>query len=93
LGSWGLRLKLAIMVAVLIAGTAEAQQKAPQAKAPEATSKSACNEISDAATCKARRPALGLALIDSKTGEQKRKAYCRTKSKPPAKKAKDAPKA
>jgi hypothetical protein len=48
-----LRLKLAIMVAVLIAGTAEAQQKAPQAKAPEATSKSACNEISDAATCKA----------------------------------------
>lgn len=29
------------------------------------------------------------ALTDSKTGKQKRKAYCRTKSKPPAKKAKD----
>jgi hypothetical protein len=35
------------------------------------------------------RPAVA-ALTDSKTGKQKRKAYCKTKPKPPAKKAKDA---
>jgi len=76
------------MTAALLLGTAaQAQQKAPQSPAPKATAKSACNQISDEAKCTAEATCSWIAaLTDSKTGKQKRKAYCRTKSKPPAKK-------
>jgi hypothetical protein len=62
-------------------------QTAPKAK-------SACNSITDEAACKANATCSWIAaLADAKTGNQKRKAYCRTKPKPPAKKpAKDAAK-
>lgn len=92
---FGWTLKLLIMAAALSLGVAaQAQQKAPQSTAPQAapkaTTKSACNQISDEAKCKAEATCSWIAaLTDSKTGKQKRKAYCRTKSKPPAKKAKD----
>src|SRR5262245_19792074 len=101
------RFRLAVLpvaASLLLAVAAQAQQKAPEApaakapaakapaaKAPAAKSKSACNQITDEATCKADATCSWIAaLTDSKTGKQKRKAYCRTKSKPPAKKAKDA---
>ena len=99
------RLRLAVVplaACLLLAIGAQAQQKAPEApaakapaaKAPQAKSKSACNQISDEAKCRADTTCSWIAaLTDSKTGKQKRKAYCRTKSKPPAKKAKDAGKA
>jgi len=92
---FGCTLKLPIIAAALLLGAAsvQAQQKAPQTTAPKATAKSACNQISDEAKCKAETTCSWIAaLTDSKTGKQKRKAYCRTKSKPPAKKAKDASK-
>jgi hypothetical protein len=66
-------------------------QKAPEKAAPKA--KSACNSKADETACKADATCSWVAaLTDSKTGKQKRKAYCRTKPKPPAKKAADAPK-
>jgi uncharacterized low-complexity protein len=92
---FGCRLKLLVMAAALLLGVAaQAQQKAPQSTAPQAapkaTTKSACNQISDEAKCKAEATCSWIAaLTDSKTGKQKRKAYCRSKSKPAAKKAKD----
>ena len=91
---WGLQACI-LAAALLIAAAAQAQQKAPQTAAskaaPKAAAKSACNQISDEAKCKAETTCSWIAaLTDSKTGKQKRKAYCRTKSKPPAKKAKDA---
>ena len=89
---YGWTLKLFTLAAALLLGAAaQAQQKLPQSSPPKATTKSACNQISDAAKCKAEATCSWIAaLTDSKTGKQKRKAYCRTKSKPPAKKAKDA---
>ena len=85
-------LKLSILAAALLLGTAaQAPQKSPQSPPPKATTKSACNQISDEAKCKADATCSWIAaLTDSKTGKQKRKAYCRTKAKPPAKKAKEA---
>ena len=85
---FGWTLKLLVMTAALLLGiAAQAQQKAPQSPAAKATTKSACNQISDEAKCKAEATCSWIAaLTDSKTGKQKRKAYCRTKSKPPAKK-------
>jgi hypothetical protein len=92
LSQFGWTLKLSILAAALVLGTAApAQQKSPQSSPAKATTKSACNQISDAAKCKADATCSWIAaLTDSKTGKQKRKAYCRTKSKPPAKKAKAA---
>jgi hypothetical protein len=91
------RLRLAVLSlagSLLLAAAAQAQQKAPEApaaKAPAAKSKSACNQITDEAKCRADTTCSWIAaLTDSKTGKQKRKAYCKTKPKPPAKKAKDA---
>jgi hypothetical protein len=81
---FGWTLKLLVMTAALLLGTAaQAQQKAPQSPAAKATAKSACNQISDEAKCKAEATCSWIAaLTDSKTGKQKRKAYCRTKSEP-----------
>jgi hypothetical protein len=84
----------AIAVLALFAAGAQAQQKAPEKAAPAAKAapkpKSACNAKTDETACKADATCSWVAaLMDAKTGKQKRKAYCRTKSKPPAKKTKE----
>jgi hypothetical protein len=77
---------LAAAAMALFAVTAEAQQKAPEKAAP-AKAKSACNAITEEAACKADATCSWVAaLMDKSTGKQKRKAYCKTKPKPPAKK-------
>jgi hypothetical protein len=81
----------------MFAFTAQAQQKAPEKAAPAPAAKtvkkaapkpkSACNAITEEAACKADATCAWVAaLMDKTTGKQKRKAYCRTKPKPPAKK-------
>ena len=46
-----------------------------------------CNSIAEEAACKANTTCAWVAaLMDAKTGKQKRKAYCRTRPKPPTKK-------
>lgn len=82
-------------------GAQAQQQKAPEKAAPAAAApkakaapkpKSACNAIADQAGCTANTTCQWIkALMDDK-GKQKRKAYCRTKTAPPKKKAADAPK-
>ena len=73
------------------------RQKAPDKAAPAAPAakaekkpakpKSACNAKADEAACKADATCAWVAaLMDKTTGKQKRKAYCKTKPKPPAKK-------
>jgi hypothetical protein len=79
----------AVALAMLVL-PAEAQQKAPEKAAPAAKApkaKSVCNAISEEAACKADATCSWVAALVDKTGKQKRKAYCRTKPKPPAKKA------
>lgn len=64
---------------------------APTAQAQKA--KSTCNAITEEAACKANATCAWVAALkDAKTGKQKRKAYCKTKPKPPAKKSKDTKK-
>jgi hypothetical protein len=64
------------------AGHIASAQKSTGAKVP----KSACNAIGEEAKCKADTKCSWVAaLVDSKTGKQKRKAYCRTKSAAPKK--------
>jgi hypothetical protein len=77
----------------VFAFTAHAQQKAPEKAEPAAKAekkakpKSACNALTEEAACKANATCAWVAALkDAKTGKQKRKAYCRTKPKPPAKK-------
>jgi hypothetical protein len=89
---------LAAAAMALFVVTAEAQQKAPEKAAPApaaktekkaapAKAKSACNAITEEAACKADATCSWIAaLMDKSTGKQKRKAYCKTKPKPPAKK-------
>lgn len=63
-----------------------------EAKKPEPKPKSACNALKDEAACKANAECQWIAAsVDSKTGKEKRKAYCRTKPKS-AKKAKETKK-
>jgi hypothetical protein len=81
-----------------LGATAQAQQKAPDKAAPTAPAakaekkpvvkaKSACNAITEETACKADATCSWVAaLMDKTTGKQKRKAYCKTKPKPPAKK-------
>ena len=84
---WG----VAAAAAIMTFGYGAYAQKAP-AK-PAAKAKSACNTMTDETACKADATCSWIAaLTDAKTGKQKRKAYCRTKPKPPAKKATDAAK-
>jgi hypothetical protein len=48
--------------------------------------KSACNTIKEETACKADATCTWIAaLMDQKTGKQKRKAYCKSKPKPKAK--------
>ena len=90
--AWGLGAAAAIALA-MFAFSADAQQKAPEKAEPAAKTekkvkpKSVCNSITEEAACKANATCAWVAaLMDAKTGKQKRKAYCRTKPKPPTKK-------
>jgi hypothetical protein len=87
-----LRALAAIATLMLFAFAANAQQKAPE-KAEPATKtkpKSACNAIADEAACKANAACTWIAAVmDKQTGKQKRKAYCKSKPKPPVKKTKE----
>jgi hypothetical protein len=92
------KLVIATAAAALVLGaySANAQQKAPE-KAPAAKTekkavkaKSACNAMTEEAACKADATCTWVAaLMDAKTSKQKRKAYCKTKPRPPAKKTKE----
>ena len=79
-----------IAALALFALAAQAQQKAPEKAEPAAKTakpKSVCNSITEEAACKANATCAWVAaLMDAKTGKQKRKAYCRTRPKPPTKK-------
>ena len=79
-----------IAALALFAFAAQAQQKAPEKAEPAAKPakpKSVCNSITEEAACKANATCAWVAaLMDAKTGKQKRKAYCRTRPKPPTKK-------
>ena len=82
----------AAVALALFAFAADAQQKAPEKAEPAAKTKpkSVCNAIADETACKANTACAWVAALkDAKTGKQKRKAYCRTKPKPPVKKTKD----
>lgn len=86
----------AAVALVFGAYSANAQQKAPEKAAPAKTekkpakAKSACNAMTEEAACKADATCTWVAaLMDAKTNKQKRKAYCKSKPKPPAKKAKE----
>ena len=57
------------------------------ASAAEKKKAAACNSLTAETACEARDDCTWVsAVIDAKTKKQKRKAYCRTKPKPPAKK-------
>ena len=74
---------LAAAAVVSLSVAADAQDKAKP--------KSACNAIKEESACKADATCKWVAaLMDQKTGKQKRRAYCKSKPKPkttaPAKK-------
>jgi hypothetical protein len=88
-----LRASAAIATLMLFVSAANAQQKAPEKAEPAAKAKSACNAIADEAACKANATCAWIAAVmDKQSGKQKRKAYCKSKPKPPVKKPKDPPK-
>jgi hypothetical protein len=74
----------------------KAEPKAPAAKAEKAEKKvkpkSACNALTEEKACTDNASCQWIkALVDKGTGKQKRKAYCRTKSKTAAKKKTSEP--
>jgi hypothetical protein len=72
----------AVLVVAANAYGQEAAKKPVQAKA-----KSACNALTEETACKANETCRWIAAVmDAKTGKQKRKAYCRTQAKSTAKK-------
>jgi len=80
----------AATVALAVFGYA-AQAQAPKKKdEPKAAAKKApprCNTLKDEAACKARDDCQWVAaVVDAKTKKEKRKAYCRSAPKAPAKK-------
>ena len=76
--------------AVLLVGVAAYAQEA--AKKP-AKAKSACNAMTEETACKANDTCRWVAaLMDAKSGKQKRKAYCRTQAKSVKKKTEPAKK-
>jgi hypothetical protein len=86
----GLSAAFAAGVVATFAITVSAQEKkatTPPAAKTETKAKSACNAMKDEAACKADTGCQWIkASVDAKTGKVKRKAYCRTKPKPAAKK-------
>jgi hypothetical protein len=80
---------LAAAAVVLVGVSAYGQEPA---KKP-VKAKSACNAITEETACKANDSCRWIAAImDAKTGKQKRKAYCRTQSKSAKKKTEPAKK-
>ena len=77
---------------VLLLGVAAyAQTAEPAKKAPKA--KSVCNAITEETACKTNDTCRWVAaLMDAKTGKQKRKAYCRTQAKSTKKTPAEPPK-
>jgi hypothetical protein len=96
------RMLLSFAAAARLSAAAQAQKapesaappaKAAPAKTPQTKVKSACNQISDEAKCKADVTCSWIAaLTDGKTGKQKRKAYCKSKPKPSACQSRPRPK-
>ena len=90
----GLGVAAAVVALVFFASGGIAQEKKaePAAKTEKTVKpKSVCNAITEEAACKANATCAWVAaLMDAKTGKQKRKAYCRTKPKPPTKKKEPA---
>ena len=86
---------LAAAVVLALGVTAQAQEKKaePAAKTEKkAKPKSVCNAITEEAACKANTTCTWIAaLMDKQTGKQKRKAYCKSKPKPPVKKTTKEP--
>ncbi len=82
-----------IAALALFAFAAQAQQKAPEKAEPAAKTakaKSVCNSITEEAACKANATCTWIAAVmDKQSGKQKRRAYCKTKPKPPVKKTKE----
>ena len=69
---------LAAAAVVSLSVAADAQDKAKP--------KSACNAIKEETACKADATCTWIAaLMDQKTGKQKRRAYCKSKPKPKTK--------
>jgi hypothetical protein len=63
-------------------GVSAAEKKKEVAKPP-----AACNTVKEEKGCEARDDCTWVAAVmDAKTGKQKRRAYCRAKPKAPAKK-------
>ena len=74
---WGLG-ALAAAAVLCLSVVAGAQDKTK--------AKSVCNAIKEEAACKADTTCTWIAaLMDQKTGKQKRRAYCKSKPKPKAK--------
>ena len=95
--SWGSS-AAAVTALAMFAFAADAQQKAPEKAEPAAKTekkvkpKSVCNAITEEAACKANATCTWIAaLMDKQTGKQKRKAYCKSKPKPPVKKTTKEP--
>ena len=89
----GKALGAATVAIAIFAFTADAQ-KAPEKAEPvaKAKAKSVCNAITEEAACKANATCAWIAaLMDKQTGKQKRKAYCKSKPKPPVKKTTKEP--
>ena len=79
-------LEISAATAVLALFAYAAQAQAPKPKEP-AKKPPACNSLKDESACKARTDCQWVsAVVDEKTKKEKRKAYCRTAPKPPAKK-------
>jgi hypothetical protein len=63
-------------------GVSAAEKKKAEPKPPT------CNSLKEEAACEAREDCTWVAaVVDSKSGKERRKAYCRAKPKAPAKKA------
>jgi hypothetical protein len=82
----------AMFTTVALAPVAFAQEKKAEPAAKTAKPKSVCNAITEEAACKANATCTWIAaLMDKQTGKQKRKAYCKSKPKPPVKKTTKEP--
>jgi hypothetical protein len=83
----GRLLGASVAAAVLLLGVASYAQTTEPAKKPAKT-KSVCNAITEETACKSNDTCRWVAaLMDAKTGKQKRKAYCRTQGKSAKKKS------
>jgi hypothetical protein len=71
-----------VLSAFAYGGMSAAEKTKEVAKRPPA-----CNSLKDEKECEAREDCTWVAAVmDAKTGKQKRRAYCRAKPKTPAKK-------